>query len=289
MAIFLYYYCLKYDFNGYKPMKALVLNCFASLVVLALITSCQAEQDQSTSAAAEPQSEQNPPADGFDMVNSDAEAMEIADLVMEAMGGRNAWDNTRYLAWNFFGNRHLTWDKYSGQVRISFPDSTTYLVNVNDGSGKAIKDGVEVLHPDSLDKELTRAKSIWINDSYWLVMPFKLKDSGVTLKYVGFENTTSGTPSHVLELTFKEVGVTPQNRYLVYVDNATNLVNQWAFYREAGQDTANFVLPWDNYQQHGSILLSDNRGERNLTEVRVFDSLPQEVFTSLEVLDINQY
>ncbi len=45
----------------------------------------------------------NPAADGFDMAGSDPKAVEIADQVMQAMGGRKAWDNTHYISWNFFG------------------------------------------------------------------------------------------------------------------------------------------------------------------------------------------
>jgi hypothetical protein len=66
----------------------------------------------------------------------------------------------------------------------------------------------------------------------------------------------------------------------VYVDIADNLVKQWAYYRQATQDSANFVRPWDNYQRYGDILLSadrsDNSGPRN---VKVFDTLPDATFT----------
>ncbi len=255
------------------------------LIFLAFCYSCQPPEQTSSNEAIEV----NPAADGFDSENSDEMAIAIADQVMEAMGGRKSWDETRFLSWDFFGNRHLIWDKLQGDVRIDFPDGNVYQVNVFDGNGLAKKNDSEVVHPDSLAKELDRAKRIWINDSYWLVMPFKLKDSGVTLKYLGLEQSQDGTPSHTLELTFKEVGVTPQNRYLVYVDTTTHLVNQWAFYRDVGQDSANFVLPWANYQQHGKILLSSNRGERNLNHIQVLDSLPPEVFTTLEPIDIKKY
>jgi hypothetical protein len=231
----------------------------------------------------------NPPAEGFDMINSHPVAIEIADKVMEAMGGRSAWDSTRYISWNFFGSRHLIWDKQAGNVRIDFPDSTVYQVNIFDGSGRVFKQNEEVINPDSLAKELDRAKRIWINDSYWLVMPFKLKDSGVTLKHLGTEETLEGVPSNVLELTFKEVGVTPENRYLVYVDTATNLVNQWAYYKQADQDSANFVIPWRNYQEYRGILLSDNRGQRQLSEVAVYETLPEQVFTTLDQIDLSSY
>lgn len=251
--------------------------------------SCQPAQDQAVQSAGNEAIDHNPPAEGFDITNSDQQAIEIADKVMEAMGGRQAWDHTRFLSWDFFGARRLVWDKQTGNVRIDFPDSTVYLVNINDTTGKAFKDGEEVTHPDSLTIEMNRARRIWINDSYWLVMPFKLKDSGVTLKHLGLDETQQGVSSHLLELTFNQVGVTPENRYLVYVDTSTNLVNQWAFYREADQDSANFILPWANYQQFGDILLSGNRGDRELTDITVYDSLPDQVFTSLEEVDLSIY
>jgi hypothetical protein len=52
--------------------------------------------------------QKNPPAAGFDEAGSDAKAIQIADMAMEAMGGRKNWDKTRYIAWNFFGNRKLS-------------------------------------------------------------------------------------------------------------------------------------------------------------------------------------
>jgi hypothetical protein len=264
-----------------------VLVPLVSLIVAVSLMACQSSQDQSGNAITQPTAANNPAADGFNAENSDPAAIEIADLVMEAMGGRSAWDGTRYLAWDFFGARKLLWDKHTGNVRVEFPDGSVCLVNIIDGSGKVHKQGEEVINMDSLAKELEKAKHIWINDSYWLVMPFKLKDSGVTLKHLGMDETLEGTPSHVLELTFKEVGVTPQNRYLIYVDTTTNLVNQWAFYREAGQDSANFILPWGEYEQYGDILLSEYRGERSLSDVMVFDSLPKEVFTSFQAVDLS--
>jgi hypothetical protein len=116
---------------------------------------------------------------GFDEIGSDPAAIQLADSIMHAMGGRENWDKTRFISWNFFGRRDLIWNKQTGQVRIeSAPDSTIYLVNVNTGEGKVkIKETI-ITEPDSLKKLLDKAKAIWINDSYWLVMPFKLKDSG---------------------------------------------------------------------------------------------------------------
>ncbi len=268
-------------------MNSPVLTAIFSMLMIVSLIGCQSAQEQSENTTGH--GENNPPADGFNMESSDPTAIEIADLVMEAMGGRASWDVTRYLAWDFLGVRKLVWDKFTGNVRVDIPDGTVYLVNIHDGSGKVYKQGREVIDPDSLAKELEIGKSIWINDSYWLVMPFKLKDSGVTLKHLGTRKTLEGTPSHVLELTFQDVGVTPQNRYRIYVDTTTNLVNQWAFYRESGQDSANFVLPWGDYKQYGDILLSEERGERDLAEIMVFEALPEEVFTSFQAISLSNY
>ena len=223
----------------------------------------------------------NPPAEGFDMENSDPAAVELADSIMQAMGGRSSWDNTRFISWNFFGNRDLTWDKKMDRVRIeSHRDSITYLVDLNTLEGRVSVKGQELAKGDSLTKMLKRGKSMWINDSYWLVMPFKLKDTGLTIKYIGEDTLMTGGKCNVLELRFHDVGDTPQNKYLVYVDMADNLVKQWAYYKQASQDSANFVRPWDNYQKYGDILLSadrsDNSGPRN---VKVYETLPEDTFT----------
>lgn len=226
-------------------------------------------------------SEVNPAAEGFDLANSDPAAVELADSVMAAMGGRKNWDNTRFISWNFFGNRNLVWDKEKGRVRIeSLKDSITYLVNLNTLEGKVRVKGQDLPESDSLKKMLNRGKSIWINDSYWLVMPFKLKDTGLTIKYMGEDTLINGAKCNVMQLTFNKVGDTPQNKYHIYVDLADNLVKQWAYYSEANQDSANFMRPWDNYNRYGKILLSADRsdggGPKN---VKVDETLPDNVFT----------
>jgi hypothetical protein len=229
-------------------------------------------------------SEQNPPAEGFDLENSDPAALELADSIMHMMGGRENWDKTRFISWNFFGRRNLTWDKQQGRVRIENPgDSIIYLTNINTDQGRVQIKGIELTEPDSLKKMLKKAKSTWINDSYWLVMPFKLKDSGVTLKYLG-EDTLKGPELYnVLQLTFKQVGDTPNNKYKLYVDVNGKLIKYWSYFSDASMDSANWTRPWDNYQKYGSVLLSadrsDNGGPKN---VKVDEMLEDKVFTEFK-------
>ncbi len=242
-----------------------------------LFVNCQPAEK----APIETLSDVNPHADGFNMSESDSLAIGWADATMMAMGGREKWDATRYISWNFFGRRDLIWDKYTGDVRIEAPkDSLVFLVNINDETGKVQFKGKDITDADSISNLLERAKRIWINDSYWLVMPFKLKDSGVTLKYLGEGKIETGDDAHILELTFVDVGVSPNNKYEIFITKGDSLVKQWAFYSNAQQDSASAIWPWDNYQEYNGLKLSadrsDNLGPRN---VQVYDSLPKEAFT----------
>lgn len=252
-------------------------NALLLLFVVFLFGSCSDAASDGADSSAVPS---NPAAVSFNEAGSDPEAIALADSVMLAMGGRKAWDNTRFISWTFFGRRNLLWDKKEGNVRIEIPsDSTVMMVNVFDKKGKALMQGNEITETDSLAKLMDRAEAIWINDAYWLIMPFKLKDSGVTLKYKGQDTTLTGKPAEVLTLTFDNVGNTPQNKYQVYIDPDSKLVVQWDYFSKAEDEAPRISSPWTDYKQYGQILLSSGRGNRGLSNIAVYDEVPQEVFT----------
>ncbi|MEM6813183.1 MAG: hypothetical protein AAF600_02200 [Bacteroidota bacterium] len=224
----------------------------------------------------------NPPAEDFDLEGSDMLAVLLADKCMLAMGGREAWDNTRYISWNFFGRRDHLWDKHTGEVRIEDPvDNITVLMNINNKTGKVFKNGVQIA--DSTEHFLEKGYGWWVNDSYWLVMPFKLKDSGVTLKYLGEDSTHAGSPADLLKLTFDEVGLTPQNMYEVWLDTDSKLVTQWAYYPDNSTTEPRFVMPWADYKKHGEIFLSGNRGDYSLNNIKVLTEVPSDIFNNYEI------
>ncbi len=130
--------------------------------------------------------EDNPPAEGFNTADSDTKAIAIADEVMSTMGGRKNWDDTRYITWRFFGFRLHVWDKWTGDLRFEQGEMTV-LMNIHNKEGRVFVAGEAVSDPDTVAAKLEHGYRAWINDSYWLVMPYKLKDSGVTLSYRGVE------------------------------------------------------------------------------------------------------
>ncbi len=258
-------------------MKRLIQISAPLILAIALIACNQSSDYDSREVQ-----EVNPAAEGFNLESSDAKAIAVADEVMEAMGGREAWDGTRYVCWEFFGRDALIWDKWENRVRIDWSNGVTGIADINTGEGRFYANGVEFTEPDTVAFFANRAKRTWINHSYWLVMPYKLKDSGVTLKYVGEDTTQAGAIADKLMLTFEEVGVTPDNRYEVWVDKESRLVTQWAHYSNFADTVPRFTLPWEDYNKHGEIMLSSSRGRPKMENVMVFDELPESVFTSPE-------
>ncbi|WP_198664775.1 hypothetical protein [Lewinella sp. IMCC34191] len=263
------------------------ISCYLTFALILLLTACSEPDSPSsddTADTSEAATEENPAAEGFDEAGSDPEAIAIADSIVKYHGGRKAYDDVRYLSWNFFGARSLVWDKEEDRVRIEAPrDSMVYLLDFSDDdlTGAVSKNGEEMTEPDSIDLYLQDAYSMWINDSYWLVQPFKLKDSGVTLTYEGEgDDPQKQRPSDILKLTFKEVGDTPGNMYKLYVDQDNYRINTWQFFRTAEDAEPSISTPFDGYQDYAGIMLSGDRGGRfQLSDISVTNEMDDSVFT----------
>ncbi|WP_258102915.1 hypothetical protein [Marinoscillum sp. MHG1-6] len=228
----------------------------------------------------------NPPAEGFDVENSNVIAILLADQVMNAMGGREKWDNSHVFYWNFFGKRMLLWDKVNNMVRIDEPgNNQVTVVNLESLEGNSWVNGEPINDTTQLKDELEKAKRKWMNDSYWLFMPFKLKDSGVTLTYFSSEPTLTGEPCDVIGLSFRNVGATPDNAYHVWISVEDKLVKQWAFYKDFEDENPAFVAPWDNYESYNGLLLAAGRGDRSITDIKVLEKAPAGSFTGPEPIN----
>ena len=156
--------------------------------------------------------------------------------------------------------------------------TTLILMNIHTKQGSAYKNG-EPLAGEELEAALGQGHEAWVNDSYWMFMPYKMLDPGVTLKFVGERETAAGNAAMVVDLTFESVGYTPQNRYHVYVGKESGLVEQWDFYAEAGNPEPNFASPWENWERFGGIMLATGHGRERDWQIAVHDELPRSVFT----------
>jgi hypothetical protein len=60
------------------------------------------------------------------------------------------------------------------------------------------------------------------------------------------------------------------------------MVTQWAYYQTNTDAEPKFTTPWANWTRHGRILLSGDRGKMQLTDIAVYDRVPDSAFTSPE-------
>ena len=193
---------------------------------------------------------------------SDPKAVAIADQVMKSLGGQKRWDALPGLRWTHGASvndtvrssRRHSWNKHSGWHRVEGKtragQSFCFVHKVMTDEGRAWMDGVAI-EGDSLQKLLKRANSLWINDTYWMLMPYKLRDPGVTLKYEG-EAREGGAVFDKLALTFENVGETPGDRYWVYVNRAGHRVERWEMVLQGDAPPAE-AYTWEGWEEHGGL------------------------------------
>ena len=96
-----------------------------------------------------------------------------------------------------------------------------------------------------------RANALWTNDSYWFLMPYKLLDPGVHLGYEGVIKDSTGR-FEKLSLNFTAVGLTPGDRYWVFVDPNSHRVQRWEFILQ-GQEPPAARWSWEGWEVHDGL------------------------------------
>ncbi len=219
----------------------------------------------------------------------DAKADEIAHAVMNAMGGEKAWYGAHFVRFDFIvdlgakvvENRSHLWDKMTGRYRVD--DKTkdgkprVVLFNINDRKGDAYVDGKK-LDGAAGAKAVKDAYEAFINDMYWLAMPWKWLDQGVHLKYMG-PKTMGTDKGDVVRLTFGHVGLTPGDRYDAFVSAQSHLMTHWDFKLQSGDKGS-----WDwEYGDYNGLKLAKNHTSGkmsiNMGDVRVLDKVDDAFLT----------
>ena len=215
-------------------------------------------------------------------------APDVAEAVMQALGGRPAWERTRHICFTFAASRFHCWDKYTGNHRLEGQNQQgqTFVVlsNVNTRQGTAYLDGQQVA-ADQNQAYLDGAYQAFANDTYWLLMPYKLQDPGVNLEYAGTE-AIDGTRYEKLHLTFgPNVGLTPGDQYWAYINPATGLMERWSYILQ-NQDPNSQPTHWlwQGWSRQGDILLAPTRvqvggdGRIEFTNIAIQSELPATVY-----------
>jgi hypothetical protein len=218
----------------------------------------------------------------------DTKADDIAHTMMNAMGGEKAWYAAHFVRFDFIvnigkivENRSHLWDKMTGRYRLE--DKTkdgkvrVVLFNVNDQHGDVYVDGKKLEGPAAA-KAVKDAYGAYINDMYWLAMPWKWMDQGVHLQYIG-PKTMGQEAGDVVRLTFGHVGLTPGDRYDAFVSSQSHLMTHWDFKLQGGDKGS-----WDwQYVDTGGIKLGKNHTSEKMSidmgDVRVLNKVDDALFS----------
>jgi hypothetical protein len=218
------------------------------------------------------------------------QAHQIAQKTIDAMGGMDNWKQVGAIRFNFevdvagsqpHSVKHL-WDHKNGRDHIEGTKDGKVMVawvDMGKKTGAAWLDGKK-LEGNDLKQAMDWAFGRWVNDTYWLIMPLKMLDTGVTMKYEGEKNGHD-----VLHLSFGKVGLTPGDQYWAYMNKTTGLMDRWEYHLEGG-DKGDWN--WMDWSEYGKIKLSktkvqvDKKVTIRFEPLQVMDSADASYFAQTE-------
>jgi len=220
-----------------------------------------------------------PADDGLEPAAAPRDSAHIyADRVLESLGGDEAWEETRFIAFRWIverdgeviSDRRHAWDRYDGRYRLEYAaDGTPHVALFNEKElrqdsvlgkipeGRAWRAGTELTGAPR-DSALARAYGILINDTYWLLMPFKWEDPGVHLAFEGTRTLSDSTTYAVVHLSFDAgLGVT-EDQYWAFVDRETGRMAAWQYHLGRSEEPGP-VIWWEEWTPVGDLTLALRR------------------------------
>ncbi len=132
----------------------------------------------------------------------------LADKMLLAVN-KMAWDSIETITWSYPPGHNYTWFKTKDSVVVKWDNYSVFL-NTKSIKGK-VQSNTSMTSEDS--SEITQtAYEYFINDSFWLGAPFKVRDSGTKRGVVDYNG------KEALLVTYTSGGVTPGDSYLWILD-----------------------------------------------------------------------
>lgn len=172
----------------------------------------------------------------------------LATELWKASGGEN-WAKVKEIHFTFAveqGGKTLFSAQHAWNVAAG-----TDTVKWKDKQGQDHDVTVNLAAPPQ-EGEGKDAYARWVNDSYWLLAPLKIRDPGVKVEATGPKDL-NGTSLETLQLSFDSVGLTPSDRYVFYIDPQTKLPRAWDYIPQTGEG---LQATWEKYQNFGGLNLA---------------------------------
>ena len=161
------------------------------------------------------------------------EAEQLADEMLLALN-KPAFDTLDYIAFTFKGVHTHRWDRANNHVTVLWDENEVFL--------DLTKSSTEY---DMLE---FKAYQYFINDSFWLVAPFKVRDDGVV------RSTVETEIGRGLLVTYTSGGVTPGDSYLWILDEK-GFPKAWQLWT-SNVPIGGLEFSWDEWEEHSNVWFS---------------------------------
>ncbi|MEO6871078.1 MAG: DUF6503 family protein [Chthoniobacterales bacterium] len=188
-----------------------------------------------------------------------ADGKGLAQEVWQASGGEN-WGTVKTIDFTFTVVKN-------GKTVASATHHWNVPAQTDEVKWKGKDVTVNLADPGTAE-DAKAAYARWVNDSYWLLAPLKLKDKGVTVEAEGTKEI-NGAQRDVLKLSFAQVGLTPNDQYRLYVDPQSKLVTYWDYMPKGDKGMSG---TWEDYKKTGGLTLATNHKMDNGVQIR-FENL----------------
>lgn len=164
--------------------------------------------------------------------------LSIAEKIANAHGYEN-WANVSEIAFTFNERRSWKWQPKTNDVTL-------------------IQDTIEVSYNRAkIDSTLTKIDRGFINDKFWLLIPFQLVwDEGITISEpIKTEAPISKTEINKITLLYaSDGGYTPGDAYDIYFGD-DYIIKEWA-YRKGNSPESGLINTFENYQDFNGLKLA---------------------------------
>ncbi|MEQ9404872.1 MAG: hypothetical protein RIM99_14870 [Cyclobacteriaceae bacterium] len=157
------------------------------------------------------------------------EAEELADEMLKAIN-KEGYDTLSYIEFVFRNSHYHKWDKKNNAVVVKWEDQEIYL---------DLNRKMETFNLLEL-----QAYEYFINDSFWVVAPYKVRDPGVIRSTVEVDNGRG------LLITYSTGGLTPGDSYLWILDE-NGFPKAWKLW------TSNIPVGGLEFSWDGWVIMND--------------------------------
>jgi hypothetical protein len=210
-------------------LKTIAMRSIPSIIFLLLVLIACKEQTTNTNE-----------------ISTEIRVMSTAEKIAQAYGV-DSWKDVSELQFTFNVDRK---DQH-------FDRSFKWNPKTDDVLFMSAADTVAYNRKNAMDSIALMADKRFINDSYWLLSPFKLVwDTGTTLTetHKVIAPISKDTLDKLTIIYDNEGGYTPGDAYDFYYDNDF-MIREWA-YRQGNNKEASTITKWSDLKSFGKILFN---------------------------------